>query len=108
MVFGDLSTAVGVLGLPGLVSGNAVAVARVSKNMRFASFTEDEVTRMLKALYLTGSKQDAREAWAVLDRRHPGLGPTPRGGSKLVCQLYALENTQSISESERNLIALIG
>ena len=27
---------------------------------------------------------------------------------KLVCQLYALENTESISESERNLIALIG
>ena len=27
---------------------------------------------------------------------------------KLVCQLYSLENTQSISESERNLIALIG
>jgi len=27
---------------------------------------------------------------------------------KLVCQLYALENTQSISDSERNLISLIG
>jgi hypothetical protein len=27
---------------------------------------------------------------------------------KLVCQLHALENTQHISDSERNLIALVG
>lgn len=27
---------------------------------------------------------------------------------KLVCQLYSLQNTESISDSERNLIALIG
>ena len=40
--------------------------------MRHAAFTEDEIARFLKALYLTGTKKDSREAWSVLDRRRTG------------------------------------
>ena len=72
MVLSNLATAIGVLGPSALVSGDAVAVARISKNMRHAAFTEDEIARFLKALYLTGTKKDSREAWSVLDRRRTG------------------------------------
>ena len=56
--------------------GAVVAVVRrVTNNMRAAAFTDDEIGRMVKALYVTNSKQDAREAWAVLDRRKTGTMP---------------------------------
>ena len=70
-----LMTAMGVLGPRGLISGDAVAVARVARNMQHAEFTDEEIVRWIKALYLTGTQRDVREAWAVIDRRRTGTIP---------------------------------
>ena len=51
------------------MGGDAVAVARIAQNMRQAAFTNEEIAQMLKALYISRTNQDARTAWAVLDRR---------------------------------------
>lgn len=68
----ELATAFGVLGVRGAFSGDAVAVARISRNMRRAAFDDKEIAHFLRALYTSGTKQDARDAWAVLDRRRTG------------------------------------
>lgn len=72
MVLQELGLAFGALGLGSVFRGDAVAVARVAQNMRAAAFTDEEVAQMLKALYISKTKQDARAAWAVLDRRRTG------------------------------------
>ena len=66
----------GLVGIPGLFDGNLAKVARVATNMRSAQFTEEETLRIVKALYLSENRMDAREAWAVLDRRN--IGSLPR------------------------------
>ena len=53
-------------------NGSLANVARVAMNMSGAQYNEDEVMRVVTALFLSDSKQDAREAWAVLDRRRTG------------------------------------
>ena len=54
------------------VNGNLANVARVAMNMSAAQYNEEEVMRVVTALYLSPAKQDAREAWMVLDRRRTG------------------------------------
>ena len=59
-----------------IFNGQLAKVARTATSMHAAQFTEQEVMRIVKALYLSDSKQDARDAWAVLDRRK--IGSIPR------------------------------
>ena len=40
--------------------------------MRSSAFTEEEISAILKALFVSKTKQDARAVWAVLDRRRTG------------------------------------
>ena len=56
-------------------NGDVTAVANITNNMRNAQFNEDEIARIVKALYLSASRQDAREAWLVLDQRKTGTMP---------------------------------
>ena len=77
-------TAIRVLGVRGALSGDAVAVARIASNMRNSSFSDAEVAQFLKALYISGTKQDARDAWAVLDRRRTGTMSRPELEDSLI------------------------
>ena len=42
------------------------ALALVTKNMRRAQFTDSEISIVNKALFLSGTKHDAREALTVI------------------------------------------
>ena len=47
-----------------------IALTRVSRNMRAAGYRDEEITLVLRALYLSKTRQDMREAWWVVNRRH--------------------------------------
>ena len=77
--FASLVKSAGIVGAKGpanvigsIFDGKIANVARIASNMRSAQFTEEEIMRLVKALYLSEAKQDARDAWAVLDRRKIG------------------------------------
>ena len=53
-----------------------IALTRVSRNMRAAGYRDEEITLVLRALYLSKTRQDMREAWWVVNRRH--LPQVPR------------------------------
>ena len=65
---------VGMGRLVKLKAGELVAIARIIRNMR-STYTDAETMAVLKALFLGGTRQDMRDAWAVLDRRKVGALP---------------------------------
>ena len=70
----SLATAVATVGP---FSGRLAPVARLHRRARKLLYTDDEIMLLNKALLLSRSKQDAREAWQVIDRRR--VGSIPRG-----------------------------
>ena len=67
--------AVGLVGLRRLDSAEILACTRIAKNMSAIGYTGAEIALLLRALYLSASRQDVREVWWLFDRRHVGQLP---------------------------------
>ena len=67
--------AVGLDGLRRLDSAEILACTRIAKNMSAIGYTGAEIALLLRALYLSASRQDVREVWWLFDRRHVGQLP---------------------------------
>ena len=67
--------AVGLGGLRRLDSAEILACTRIAKNMSAIGYTGAEIALLLRALYLSASRQDVREVWWLFDRRHVGQLP---------------------------------
>tara|TARA_B110001452_G_C15102990_1_gene384548 strand:+ start:15 stop:875 length:861 start_codon:yes stop_codon:yes gene_type:complete len=52
------------------------AASRICRNMTRGGYRDKEISLILHALYLTATRQDMREAWWVINRRH--LAQMPR------------------------------
>ena len=69
-------TTVGVAGLMKLEPHQVFAASRICRNMTRGGYRDKEISLILHALYLTATRQDMREAWWVINRRH--LAQMPR------------------------------
>ena len=77
MVLDGLASLVTAVATVGPFSGRVAPVARLHRRARRLMYSDDEIMLLNKALLLSRSKQDAREAWQVIDRRR--VGSIPRG-----------------------------
>ena len=59
-----------------LRTDQVIGIARISQNMKLAGFNDDEVSLLLRALYLEGTRHDMREVWWMFDRNR--IGDIPR------------------------------
>ena len=66
------------------------AVTRISRNMRAAGYQDKEINLLLRALYISETRQDLREAWWVVNRRHLPQVPRAELQSTLI-DIFGLE-----------------
>lgn len=97
-----LFTAATTIGIHGILKGQLTPVARLSRNMQRMQYTDDEVMLMSKALFSSATKQDAREAWHVLDRRRTGTIPA----GELLATLVDMLGKQSRTPLQRMIARL--
>ena len=98
----SIITAATTVGFNGIFKGQLAPVARLSLNMRRMQYTDDEIMLMTKALLTSATKQDAREAWHVLDRRRIGSMPS----DELLQSLTDMLGVPSQKPLERIIAAL--
>lgn len=60
------------------------AGTRISRNMRAAGYRDEEIALLLRALDLSATRNDMREAWWIVNRRHLPQVPRPELQSTLL------------------------
>ena len=73
------------------------AGTRISRNMRAAGYRDEEIALLLRALDLSATRNDMREAWWIVNRRHLPQVPRPELQSTLLDIVGLEELTQLVA-----------